>query len=462
MFKISVFGGLICACIFALAFGVIDLNNLHNYANLPKPTYITKDNTPTENQITDAGATLGRVLFYDKKLSVQNTISCGSCHLQAFGFGDTTVFSIGASGKPTQRHSMRLANARFSDENHFFWDERAVSLENQVTHPIHDADEMGFSGQNGQPNIDSLLRKMQRTNYYPTLFRFAFGDSLVTEQRMQRAMAQFVRSMQSFDSKYDTGRSQVAHDSLPFANFTTHENEGKRLFMTLPIDSGAGCFRCHTPPEFAIDPNSKNNGSIITAPLSALTDLTNTRAPSIRDLRNPQGKLNGPFMHHGAIVNLNDLLNHYNYLEPNPANTNLDPRLSGSENDILITKQEKEMVIKFLHTLTGKEIYSNVRWSNPFDAQGNLEVISLTSGLSVAVPEPEFEVWPNPVVDVAHVQLQNGYYLLELWDAHGQRLYSATVSGNTSLDFMGNVPGFYLITVTDLRTGGKAWRKVVK
>jgi cytochrome c peroxidase len=462
MQKIIFVFGAILACVFAFAFGSVDLNSLHNYANQPKPAYITKDNTPTENRITDAGATLGRVLFYDKKLSSTNTISCGSCHLQAFAFGDTARFSIGIGGKLTKRHSMRLVNARFSGEHRFFWDERAADLETQISSPIRDADEMGFSGQNGQPNIDSLLRKLQTTDYYPILFRFAFGDSLVTELRMQRAMAQFVRSMQSFDSKYDAGRALISNDLQDFPNFTASENEGKRLFMTLPTAGGAGCFRCHAPPEFSIDPNSLNNGSIRPEPLSPLVELNNTRAPSIRDLRNPQGKLNGPYMHHGAIKNLHDLLNHYNYLEPDSTNTNLDARLKGPQNDILVSKPEKESIIKFLLTLTGKDIYNNEKWSNPFDNQGNIEVIPLISGLAAPAHPPAFEVWPNPVVQMAQVQVQSGQYLLEVWDAAGHLQFSTQISSSAPLDFSDRVAGQYFVSVTDLRTGARAVRKVVK
>ena len=104
---------------------------------------------------------------------------------------------------------MRLVNARFSEEDNFFWDERARSLEEQTTQPIQDHIEMGFSGTNGQPNLDSLIRKMQNIDYYQSLFTLAFNDNTITEERMQQALAQFVRSIQSFDSKYDTGRAQV-------------------------------------------------------------------------------------------------------------------------------------------------------------------------------------------------------------------------------------------------------------
>ncbi|WP_396161833.1 cytochrome c peroxidase, partial [Flavobacterium sp.] len=119
----------------------LDLNNLANYGNQTVPPYITKDNSQG-NSITDKGATLGRVLFYDKNLSSNNTISCSSCHKQEFAFSDTNVASSGVNGT-TGRHSMRLINSRFATETKFFWNERALNLETQTTMPIKDHGEMG-------------------------------------------------------------------------------------------------------------------------------------------------------------------------------------------------------------------------------------------------------------------------------------------------------------------------------
>ena len=189
----------------------IDPANLANYASQGKPAYILKDNT-AGNNITNAKATLGRVLFYDKQLSINNTVSCGSCHLQKFAFGDTALASLGVENGRTGRHSMRLINARFSNEAKFFWDERAATLEQQTTKPIQDHAEMGFSGQNGRPTLSTLLTKLQNLDYYQELFQFVYGNQTITESRLQECLSQFVRSIQSFDSKYDVGRAQVAQE----------------------------------------------------------------------------------------------------------------------------------------------------------------------------------------------------------------------------------------------------------
>jgi cytochrome c peroxidase len=131
-----------------------------NYANQNIPAYIRKDNTGS-NSITNEAATLGRVLFYDKSLSENKTISCSSCHQQAHGFSDIATQSTGKDGKLTARHSMRLINSRFSNEIKFFWDERAATLENQTTQPVRDHVEMGLVEKTVTLILESLFRDLK-------------------------------------------------------------------------------------------------------------------------------------------------------------------------------------------------------------------------------------------------------------------------------------------------------------
>jgi cytochrome c peroxidase len=287
------------------AFGtVIDLENLANYANQTVPNYITRSNSA--NPITDKAATLGRVLFYDKNLSSNNTIACASCHLQSHAFSDPRVASNGVNAA-TGRHSMRLINTRFANESKFFWDERAINLETQTTMPIKDHGEMGFSGENGDEPFSVLLTKLGSTGYYKELFKFVYGSEEVTEIKIQNALASFIRSIQSFDSKYDIGRASVQNDAQPFANFTQQENDGKNLFLRpaafnafgIRTGGGLGCAGCHAPPEFDIDPNTGNNGMV--GMISGGIDISNTRAPSLRDLIQATGIPNGPMMHTGEF-----------------------------------------------------------------------------------------------------------------------------------------------------------------
>jgi len=351
----------------------IDLQNLPNYENQDIPNYIDEDNT-RGNNISNEGAMLGRILFYDKQLSSNNEVSCASCHKQSLAFGDDAALSQGVNGN-TGRHSMRLVNPRFSAERRFFWDERADDLEEQTTMPIQDHIEMGFSGTNGDDDFNMLIEKLNSIDVYPTLFEYVFGSAQITEERIQESLAQFIRSIQSFDSKYDEGLRQVNNPNQNFPNFTASENRGKSLF-TQPaqfqngerVGGGLGCQGCHSAPEFAISQNRDNNG---------VTDMANgtgqefdiTRSPSLRNLFDIDGTLVGPMMHTGSFTSMNQVLDHYNDINAT-GNPNLDNRLMGGQGGngqkLNLTNQEKEDIIAFMKSLTGQEILTNTKWSNPF------------------------------------------------------------------------------------------------
>jgi len=351
----------------------IDLTSLSNYANQVTPPYITKDNSAL-NPVTDKGATLGRVLFYDKNLSSNNTISCASCHQQVNAFSDTNVASNGVNGT-TGRHAMRLINTRFANESKFFWDERAASLEIQSTMPIKNHGEMGFSGADGDLDFNALITRLNAIGYYKELFKFVYGTEEITEVKIQNALAQFIRSIQSFDSKYDSGRALVTNDNQPFPNFTAQENQGKNLFLTPPVfdgtgsrtGGGIGCAGCHAAPEFDINPITGNNG-IIGVLNGTGIDITNTRAPSLRDLVKTDGTTNGPMMHTGVITSLQAAIGHYGSITIAPGNTNLDPKLTpgGNGQRLNLNANEVNAVIAFLRTLSGTNVYSDAKWSNPF------------------------------------------------------------------------------------------------
>jgi cytochrome c peroxidase len=261
---------------------------------------------------------------------------------------------------------MRLVNARFGTESKFFWNERAATLEAQTIQPIQDHNEMGFSGASGDPSLNDLVTRLSAIAYYRDLFKFVYGDSAITETRIQNALAQFVRSIQSFDSKYDRGRSNVAGDGANFTNFTSDENAGKRLFLDPPNRGGAGCAGCHRPPEFDIAPNSLNNGIIGVFGNAGSQDLTVTRAPTLRDLVNPDGTSNGPFMHDASKASLDAVVEHYD--NGITSNTNLDNRLlpGGNPQRLGLTSTEKNQLVLFLKTLTGSDLYTNSKWSDPF------------------------------------------------------------------------------------------------
>jgi len=438
--------------LFILISGTINLDDLFNYETQNIPSYITKDNTPETNQINNEITTLGRVLFYDKNLSENNTIACASCHQQAFAFSDPLTSSVGLNGGNTGRHSMRLVNSRFSNEEKFFWDERATSLENQVTQPIQDHIEMGFSGTNGDPDFNELIAKLSAIDYYQTLFDFAYGNSTIDEDKIQRALSQFIRSIQSFDSKFDEGFVQSPNLNAPFPNYTPQENLGKQLFLNPPPNGGAGCAGCHAPPEFDIDPNTLNNGVIGVIGSTTEVDLTNTRSPSLRDLVNPDGSLNGPLMHDGSMTSLLQVINHYNSIPNNPANINLDNRLQRPGNQtqqLNLTINEKSALEAFLKTLSGTDIYTNEKWSDPFDEEGNISIV----GGQLSINENSFEksitVFPNPVETDMSIQLETGNYTTLIYNLQGKTLYKKKIFGNESLNLQTLTKGIYLLLIKD-------------
>ncbi|MBA3971586.1 MAG: cytochrome-c peroxidase, partial [Bacteroidetes bacterium] len=184
-----------------------------------------------QNPITNNGATLGRVLFYDKKLSLNNSISCGSCHDQSKAFSDPNRFSSGFEGEITTRNSMAVENTKFSYR--FFWDQRAYLVEEQVLMPIQNHIEMGM-------NLGDLIEKLQAVDYYPALFQKAFGHSEITVDKLSNALAQFVQSLMTYRSKYDIGKQ------TGFAGFTALETDGMNIFFSGAIN----CNHCHTSGNF--------------------------------------------------------------------------------------------------------------------------------------------------------------------------------------------------------------------
>ena len=339
------------------------------------PSYVQLDNRIGAG-IDDKKATLGRVLFYDKNLSFNNSIACASCHQQTAAFGDTSSRSIGLDGGLTGRQSMRLANLRFSSEGKMFWDERAISLNDQVTQPIQDHIEMGFSGLQGQPGMNSLLTKLDSIPYYNELFSWAFGNKSASEAFIAEALTDFVSSIESFDSKYDQGVQTSGTINGPFSNFTTEENHGLELFLTpaqlnssgIRTGGGIGCAGCHSPPEFSIGAGIHNNGVDHVAGDPSGFDTTNTKSPSLRDVLNSSGTPNTPMMHTGDFLEFTTIIEHYNEVIPDVNNTTMDPRLAKGPSVVKmeLTTSEREDLESFVMTLTGSALYSDVRWSSPF------------------------------------------------------------------------------------------------
>lgn len=342
----------------------------YNYANVPLPAHFqtaarTFDNTPADNPITDHGATLGRVLFYDPTLSATGTTSCASCHQQQHAFAEPRAVSVGFAGQQVTRNSMSLVNSRYYASGKFFWDERAATLEQQVLMPIENEIEMGHS-------LPDLVRQLQQDPLYPPLFRHAFGTDTVTTDRIARALAQFLRSIVSYRSRFDQGLAQVNSIDDPFPNFTAAENLGKQQFL-----HRGGCAVCHlrTLPDgdaqfafFFVDKATVNGvDGEITGRDTGKGGVTKNRqhdgafkSPSLRNVART-----GPYMHDGRFATLDRVLEHYNWsVRPHP---NLDDRLSdAAANGIAIPERQKVALATFLETLTDDALLTDPRFADPF------------------------------------------------------------------------------------------------
>lgn len=348
----------------ALAGLSIDLANLPNYAAPVLPAYynagvLADDNTPANNRATNAAASLGRVLFYDRQLSVNNTVSCASCHQQAQGFGDPRRFSLGFAGGATTAHAMRLGNVRWYAPGSMFWDKRAASLEAQATQPIQHPVEMGFDASAG--GLPTLFAKLQALPYYPALFTAAFGDAAVTEARVQRALAQFQRAMVASTSRWDAGYAANFNPALadqglgtPIASFTAQEERGRQLFILGRGQGGLACAACHAPPTFALAANSRSNG------LDA-GETTIFKSPSLKSVSR-----SGAFMHDGRFSSLEQVVEHYNSgVQDGPA---LDNRLQAGNapRRLNLTEADKAALVAFLRTLDDTALAADPKFASPF------------------------------------------------------------------------------------------------
>ena len=134
------------------------------------------------------------------------------------------------------------------------------------------------------------------------------------------------------------------------------------------VGGGAGCAGCHRPPEFDIDPLSQNNGVDTEAGNPAGFDTSNTRSPTLRDIFGPNGIVNTPMMHTGGFLEFTTVIEHYNQVIPDVNNTSVDPRLNRGAASVKLelTYLERDALEAFIKTLTGSNLYTDVRWSSPF------------------------------------------------------------------------------------------------
>lgn len=306
--------------------------------------------------VTDAKAKLGRVLFYDKKLSLNSTVSCGSCHNQGLGFSDGKAFSTGFEGKTTSRSSMAICNPALSRAG-MFWDEREASVTDLALRPVVNHIEMGME------DLKLLQIKLAGVDYYPDLFKQAYGDTKISSDRIAESMAAFLRSMVSWDSKYDQGVK------ANFANFTKEEKRGMEIFMGKNATNSnqnfqAGeCSGCHAAPNF--DRTWGGGANIGLDKVSKDKGLGNGmfKVPTLRNV-----ELTAPYMHDGRFKTLEEVVDHYNEkVIDNPSlDWNLKDQNGNGAKKLNLIDADKKALVAFLKTLTDKKFVNDSKFSDPF------------------------------------------------------------------------------------------------
>lgn len=300
-----------------------------NYPLHIQNALLANDNTPADNAITDDGATLGRVLFYDKQLSKNNTVSCGSCHQQKFSFDDSPALSTGFEGGFTTRNSMALLNVRFYRNGKMFWDERSPTLEKQALQPIQNHVEMGLT-------LAELETKVKALSYYPPLFQKAFGSTAIDSVLIAKALAQFERSIVTYQSKYDRVKQGME-------TFTPLEAQGEQLFLNAAAPNT--CASCHTPPMF-ITSNPGAPFALIDPNDAGINNQNRFKSGSLRNI-----SVRTALFHNGSVTNLQSMLA--------PVGRPPIPRHTVAPPDV-------QSLLAFLNTITDNTILTEEKFSSPF------------------------------------------------------------------------------------------------
>jgi len=321
-------------------------------------------------------ATLGRVLFYDKRLSINNEINCASCHKAEKAFTDGEQFSQGVKvDERTSRNTLALGsfpsfNAYYGfGGTRMFWDNRAGSVMDQSSETMKNPVEMGNT------DLAKLATDLyNNVDYYKILFDKAFpGQSYLSrEDQMLQALQAFVSSIGCFRTKYDQALEKS--NNQPNADFTAYgftaeENQGKALYMQ-------NCASCHS-----LNVSASSFGSPSTSIVAANngldmeyqdqgiyqvsfqeTDKGQFKVPMLRNIA-----LTGPYMHDGRFATLEQVVEHYSSgIKDHPNLHSMLLNNDGSPKQMNFSENEKQALVKFLHTLTDTESLASSRFADPF------------------------------------------------------------------------------------------------
>ncbi len=302
---------------------------------------------PQDNPLTIEGIELGRHLFYEKKLSGNNTMSCGSCHAPSLGFSDSARFSVGIDNIAGTRQAMPIMNLGW--KLNFFWDGRSATLEDQAFLPVVDEIEM-------HENWPNAVSKLQSDPIYPDMFRKAFGTDVIDSVLVVKAIAQFERTLISGNSKYDRVLRREE-------GFTPQEANGFSLFSSL---TGGDCFHCHGGI-LTTDHSIQNNGldaTLTDLGLGAVTGLSSDngkfKVPSLRNL-----VFTAPYMHDGRFNTLDEVIDFYS-TGVHGSSPNISPNMEfASQGGVNLTPGEKADLKAFLLTLTDSSFITNPDFQDP-------------------------------------------------------------------------------------------------
>ncbi|HET8860044.1 cytochrome-c peroxidase [Marivirga sp.] len=340
---------------------------------LSPPAYFGSFNEriPEDNPITSKGFELGRMLFYEKKLSGDNSMSCGSCHEQNKAFTDGKAFSTGINGQNGEVSSMSLVNLLWAEK--FTWNGKVQSVEEQSIEPIRNPIEL-------HENFEDAIKKLEEAGY-ERLFQEAFETTKITEDLIAKALAQFQRALISSNSKYD---QYLRGEYEP----TSSEKRGEQLFFTHPIPGqlrGGNCGDCHLGPltSGAIDDfqgfhnNGLDSDENMDEGLMSVTgnsaDKGRFKTPSLRNIA-----LTAPYMHDGRFQSLEEVIEHYDNGIHQSSTLDIliiegsnENQAAGDRPQLFLTDQEKEDILAFLHMLTDQVFINNPKFSNPYENENN-------------------------------------------------------------------------------------------
>jgi cytochrome c peroxidase len=319
----------------------VEIRTLTPYALPVPPLFPAPLYNNNENPLSREGIELGRRLFYEKKLSIDNEHPCSSCHEQRSSFGTFEHDrSHGVYNSHTLRNAPVLVNLAWAP--YFHWDGQFESLALQATHPITGDHEMGET-------FPGIIRKLEADPSYKKDFQHVFKTTSIEPLQIVKALAQFTATMISANSRYD----QYKKGLVPF---TSQEQAGYQVFLQ-------HCNSCHREPLFTdhsfrniglpIDPTLNDLGRMRITFLSS--DSLKFKVPTLRNCY-----LSSNYMHDGRFISIQQCINHYRF-QVQPGAT-VDPLL---RQGIAMSNQQADQLMAFLKTLTDSSFVTDRRLARP-------------------------------------------------------------------------------------------------